>query len=218
MGPPINEEDAGFQFPQQQSQGSQNEFFGHDITQRKAENGEITGIMAEQVCPYTPALFPSTYSGHRSLFSNKLKHFNSSNKHSISSSLRLVLWSPSKLPALAPTVEPTGGFRARWPVDLQPTSKTPWVNLATLQALTWVLMVSRRPSLVVMAAGIVSMLSTKMAAANLMHRPVPSLFPQHKIVMKMALPPLPGLTEAIRGKFLALIPPGVSVSRDIALP
>jgi protein SSD1 len=49
VGPPINEEDVGFQFPQQQSQGGSGEFSGHDITQRKAESGEITGIMAEQV-------------------------------------------------------------------------------------------------------------------------------------------------------------------------
>lgn len=48
VGPPINEEDVGFQFPQQQAQVP-NEFPGHDITQRKAESGEITGIMAEQV-------------------------------------------------------------------------------------------------------------------------------------------------------------------------
>lgn len=48
-GPPINEEDVGFQFPQQQSQGHPNDFSNHDTTQRKAENGEITGIMAEQI-------------------------------------------------------------------------------------------------------------------------------------------------------------------------
>lgn len=48
MGPPINEEDAGFQFPQQQSQGHPNDFPNHDIPQRKAESGEITGIMAER--------------------------------------------------------------------------------------------------------------------------------------------------------------------------
>ncbi|KXN89637.1 DIS3-like exonuclease 2 [Leucoagaricus sp. SymC.cos] len=47
MGPPINEEDAGFQFPQQQP--SLNDFSGQDIPQRKAESGEIAGIMAEQI-------------------------------------------------------------------------------------------------------------------------------------------------------------------------
>lgn len=44
MGPPINEEDAGFQFPQLQQQA-----FPLETTARKVENGEITGIMAEQV-------------------------------------------------------------------------------------------------------------------------------------------------------------------------
>jgi protein SSD1 len=44
MGPPINEEDVGFQFPQQQQQQTYGEPVG-----RKVETGEITGIMAEQV-------------------------------------------------------------------------------------------------------------------------------------------------------------------------
>lgn len=43
MGPPINEEDAGFQFPQQQQQTYP------EPVGRKVETGEITGIMAEQV-------------------------------------------------------------------------------------------------------------------------------------------------------------------------
>ncbi|KAF8205029.1 SSD1 protein [Pholiota molesta] len=51
MGPPINEEDIGFQFPQQQQQQDN---FVSDIPQqtqghRKTESGEITGIMAEQI-------------------------------------------------------------------------------------------------------------------------------------------------------------------------
>lgn len=45
MGPPISEEDVGFQFPQQ----TQNNF-GEDLPSRKTDNGsEISGIMAEQV-------------------------------------------------------------------------------------------------------------------------------------------------------------------------
>ncbi|KAJ7591044.1 SSD1 protein [Mycena floridula] len=47
MGPPINEEDATFQFPQQQhsfpSDGNQEQMH------RKSDSGEITGIMAEQI-------------------------------------------------------------------------------------------------------------------------------------------------------------------------
>ncbi len=46
MGPPINEEDVGFQFPQQQQQ---QQAFPPETIARKVENGEITGIMAEQV-------------------------------------------------------------------------------------------------------------------------------------------------------------------------
>lgn len=52
LGPPINEEDLGFQFPQQQQQQQQNyhiEFPTHDQTHKKSDSGEITGIMAEQI-------------------------------------------------------------------------------------------------------------------------------------------------------------------------
>ncbi|XP_006460291.1 hypothetical protein AGABI2DRAFT_192038 [Agaricus bisporus var. bisporus H97] len=47
VGPSINEEDVGFQFPQQNQ--APTEFPGQDVSQRKAESGEITGIMAEQI-------------------------------------------------------------------------------------------------------------------------------------------------------------------------
>ncbi|PCH41040.1 RNB-domain-containing protein [Wolfiporia cocos MD-104 SS10] len=48
MGPPINEEDVGFQFPQQSQQNFND--VGPEPNQRKAENGpEISGIMAEQI-------------------------------------------------------------------------------------------------------------------------------------------------------------------------
>lgn len=48
MGPPINEEDLGFQFPQQQNMQGQS--FDNQGQDRRDENGgEITGIMAEQV-------------------------------------------------------------------------------------------------------------------------------------------------------------------------
>ncbi|KAI0081758.1 RNB-domain-containing protein [Panus rudis PR-1116 ss-1] len=47
LGPPINEEDLGFQFPQQQNQSN----FGLDNSDpaSRKDNGEITGIMAEQI-------------------------------------------------------------------------------------------------------------------------------------------------------------------------
>jgi protein SSD1 len=50
MGPPINEEDVGFQFPQQgQQQSFAPEISQQGQTHRRSESGEITGIMAEQV-------------------------------------------------------------------------------------------------------------------------------------------------------------------------
>jgi protein SSD1 len=49
MGPPINEEDIGFQFPQQGQQGFAPEVSQQEQTHKRSESGEITGIMAEQV-------------------------------------------------------------------------------------------------------------------------------------------------------------------------
>jgi protein SSD1 len=49
MGPPINEEDIGFQFPQQVQQGFAPEVSQQEQTHKRSESGEITGIMAEQV-------------------------------------------------------------------------------------------------------------------------------------------------------------------------
>jgi len=46
VGPPISEEDVGFQFPQQQQNYRSNAL---ESTNGKGENGEITGIMAEQI-------------------------------------------------------------------------------------------------------------------------------------------------------------------------
>jgi protein SSD1 len=49
LGPAINEEDLGFQFPQQQGFEQQQQQQQPGPTHRKGESGEITGIMAEQV-------------------------------------------------------------------------------------------------------------------------------------------------------------------------
>ena len=50
LGPPINEEDVGFQFPQQgQQQSFTPEISQQGQTHKKSDSGEITGIMAEQV-------------------------------------------------------------------------------------------------------------------------------------------------------------------------
>jgi protein SSD1 len=61
LGPPINEEDLGFQFPQQQPQQQQQpqnyhvEFPTQEQTHKKSDSGEITGIMAEQVVLFLPS-------------------------------------------------------------------------------------------------------------------------------------------------------------------
>ncbi|KAF8076455.1 SSD1 protein [Lyophyllum atratum] len=48
--PSINEEDVGFQFPQQQpQQANYHAELSHEPTHRKTDSGEITGIMAEQI-------------------------------------------------------------------------------------------------------------------------------------------------------------------------
>ena len=49
LGPPINEEDVGFQFPQQVQQGLAPEISQQGQTHKRSDSGEITGIMAEQV-------------------------------------------------------------------------------------------------------------------------------------------------------------------------
>lgn len=59
LGPPINEEDVGFQFPQQHQQNFQPDLATHEQTHRKTDSGEITGIMAEQVSVLF--LFPRLY-------------------------------------------------------------------------------------------------------------------------------------------------------------
>ncbi|KAG5638203.1 hypothetical protein H0H81_001300 [Sphagnurus paluster] len=49
VGPSINEEDVGFQFPQQHQQPTYHSDIPHEPTHRKTDSGEITGIMAEQI-------------------------------------------------------------------------------------------------------------------------------------------------------------------------
>jgi len=53
MGPPINEEDVGFQFPQQHQLPlqtfPQGDTVAHEPSHRKADSGEITGVMAKQI-------------------------------------------------------------------------------------------------------------------------------------------------------------------------
>ncbi|KAK0191056.1 SSD1 protein [Armillaria mellea] len=49
MGPPIDEEDVGFQFPQQQQPYAPEVPAQEPMQHRKSDSGEITGIMAEQI-------------------------------------------------------------------------------------------------------------------------------------------------------------------------
>lgn len=58
MGPPINEEDAGFQFPQQ-GQVYPSDFSSHEFPQRKIEGGDTDGIMGQQVWSSYPIVISS---------------------------------------------------------------------------------------------------------------------------------------------------------------
>ena len=98
MGPPINEDDSDFRFPQQSQQP--NAFENLD-TQRKADDrGDISGIMAEQVCTITvfyPCVCP--YPPRRSPSKARSKLCNSNSKHSINNSSRQTRCCPSRPPA-----------------------------------------------------------------------------------------------------------------------
>lgn len=91
IGPPINEEDLGFQFPQQQNQGAFN--LEPEPPTRKADNsGEISGIMAEQVGIFVVSTVIFTDIAIRLLFRirSKLSSYNS-RRSTNSSSLRVKL-------------------------------------------------------------------------------------------------------------------------------
>jgi hypothetical protein len=111
MGPPISEEDAGFQFPQQQATPSYS-----DPDRSNESGGEIRGIMAEQVrstdmkidetdVPCVKRLQFRTRSKHSSV--NKLPSINNS-------SLRIKFF-PSKPLGLRQIVPlPTDVYRVRF--------------------------------------------------------------------------------------------------------
>jgi protein SSD1 len=81
MGPPINEEDVGFKFPQQQQQQHFQPDSSQEQVHRKSDSGEITGIMAEQVKDYSGMLrIPSSLVFYRSRSRTRLKYYNSNNK------------------------------------------------------------------------------------------------------------------------------------------
>lgn len=108
MGPPINEEDVGFQFPQQ---SQNNSFDALDTGHRKQqdERGDFSGIMAEQVssryAPDLPHLNPDTCL-QRSPFRTRSRLCSNNSRLSTSSSSLQIKFSPSRPPALRLAVAP----------------------------------------------------------------------------------------------------------------
>lgn len=103
MGPPINEDDMGFQFPQQHAQQNFNlDAPSESNAHRRTESsGEISGIMAEQVPILYPALLdPFLILSRRLPFKTKSKPCNSSNRRCIRNNLLKIRSSPSRPLAL----------------------------------------------------------------------------------------------------------------------
>ena len=98
MGPPINEEDVGFQFPQQ----TQNNFGNLEDSHRKPDDrGDISGIMAEQVSARSDcesSVRMPTSSPTRSPSRPRLRRCSSSNRPSTSNSSPRTRCSPSRPP------------------------------------------------------------------------------------------------------------------------
>lgn len=109
MGPPINEEDVGFQFPQQNQASN----FGNldDGHRKPDERGDISGIMAEQVSPrpcyvVSPLCVP-TRPRSRLLFKTKSRRCSNSSRLSISNSSRRTRSFPSRPRASRPAATST---------------------------------------------------------------------------------------------------------------
>lgn len=129
MGPSINEEDLGFQFPQQQQQsGYQEERSMPAPSHRRGESAEITGIMAEQVriisylCLGVPfgrymltARFVFFVCAHRLRSRAKLKLFSSSNRPCTNINLPLVTSSPCRPPVSPPAALVIAACKAPFP-------------------------------------------------------------------------------------------------------
>jgi protein SSD1 len=113
MGPPINEEDIGFQFPQQQPRSLD----AQGLPRPDDAGGEITGIMAEQVNHlHRHNLSPKVKLLYRSPFRSRSKRCNNSSKHFISSSSLPIRSSLCKLQDSLRTARPlTGVSRALFP-------------------------------------------------------------------------------------------------------
>ena len=152
MGPPINEEDLGFQFPQQQPRPLDGQGLPHHD-----DGGEITGIMAEQVNhprrlnPLSTTEFP-----YRSPFRSKSRLYNNNSRLFISSNSLLIKFSLSKPRGSPRTARPlTDVFRAPFPLaSLAETTSFPRIKATQLETLVgsvWGLMVRPLESPVVTA-------------------------------------------------------------------
>jgi len=110
MGPPINEEDMNFQFPQQQQQqqfpSEMSQMGQREPSHRKTESGEITGIMAEQVSSIASGSLSIIDSRFRSPSKIRLRLYNSNSKLSINSSLPPIRFCLSR---------PRDSHRTAWP-------------------------------------------------------------------------------------------------------
>lgn len=118
MGPPINEEDIGFQFPQQLQQKFNN--LESELTHRKESSGEISGIMAEQVrCSWLCYMDTTNGTCIRLPFRLRLRHCSSNSRPCTNNNLRLTKFFRSKPPvlrlrALPRTVACTAPYPSVW--------------------------------------------------------------------------------------------------------
>ena len=114
MGPPINEEDIGFQFPQQQPRPLD----AQGLPRQDDAGGEITGIMAEQVNRlHRYNLLSMAELLYRSPFKSRSKYCNNNSKHFISNSSLPIRSSLCKLRDSLRTARPfIGVFKAPFPL------------------------------------------------------------------------------------------------------
>jgi protein SSD1 len=145
MGPPIGEDDLGFQFPQQQTRSLDNQ----SLPRQDDSGGEITGIMAEQVNYRTARnLLSTTQLLYRLPSKSRSKRCNNNNRPFISSSslpTKSYLSKPLDSPrADRPLID---AFRVPFPSALPAATmssvllRIKWANSATSADLVWALTV-----------------------------------------------------------------------------
>lgn len=128
LGPPINEEeDAGFQFPQQNQQPDFT--LESSAPSNNEPRGPLPNIMREQVSLASPNFFSSPFTARYSLLSKvRSRLFNSSNSNScISRSLPIKLWVPSTCTLLLVPMFTDGSKASKSPI-------LPWVQTSITSA------------------------------------------------------------------------------------